>query len=341
MITSILPTDECNLNCNYCNARKGNNRMDIKTLYNTIDFCIKAHENSNSIGHIEFHAAEPMMMPISFYETAEKRFAELDCKVPRVICSNMTLATPEWYDFIQKYDYGISTSLDGDVFINDHNMGAGAFEKIIKSMADMKCRGISYGCICVLSEYACDHVDELYPFFHHMGQGFKLNIETPNTFIDKTIDAMIKIFDEWYDNKNAIRIDPFNDMINFILFDRDVQKCHVNCNKFVVCVDTKGDVYPCECFVVNENADNYVLGNVNKDTFDDIWYGKKREKFMEFVYSLSDKCKQCPYVEYCGGGCAADSIACGHAVVKNASTCRITRALMDHITDKVGWMKHL
>ena len=83
--------------------------MDKKTLYNTIDFCIKAHEEGNSEGHIEFHAAEPMMAPLSFYETAEKRFAELDCEIQRVICSNMTLATPEWYDFIQKYDYGIST----------------------------------------------------------------------------------------------------------------------------------------------------------------------------------------------------------------------------------------
>jgi len=341
MITSILPTDECNLSCTYCNARKGHNRMNRTTLYNTIDFCAKAHELNCENGHIEWHAAEPMMMPLEFYEDAERRFTEIGCNIDRVICSNMTLATPEWYDFIQKYDYGVSTSLDGDIFINDKNMGSGAFDTIIKSMIEMNRRKIPFGCIAVLSEYACDHIDEFYPFFHHMNQGIKLNFQTPNNFQEKSAIAAIKLFDEWYDNKSYIRIDPFNIMIQFILLGKTHLKCYPTCNEHVVCIDTFGDVYPCECFVLNNANDDYVLGNVNKNTFDEIWYGDARAKFLSFVYNLDDECQECDYVDFCAGGCAADSIAIGNTEIKKASSCGITKPLMDHINAKIGWLKDL
>ena len=69
MITTILPTDQCNLNCVYCTSRKGNNIMSRKTLYNTIDFVSRVHLLEGEGGHIEWHAAEPMMMPIRFFSS--------------------------------------------------------------------------------------------------------------------------------------------------------------------------------------------------------------------------------------------------------------------------------
>jgi len=338
MITTILPTDTCNLDCVYCVSRKGHNRMDMRTLYNTIDFVAAVHDHTKQCGHIEWHAAEPMTMPLSFFEDAERRFKAIGCDVERVMCSNLALLTDEWVDFIQKYKYGVSTSLDGDVYLHDANRGQGSFEKAIRAISKLEKNGIYAGHIAVLSPLSCKHADEIYPFFKYAKRSFKLNIATPNTFQKETLAAMILIFEEWFADKNSIRIDPFDEMVNFFLKKEYARKCYCFCNESVICIDSFGDVYPCESFVINRNTGDYVLGNVNTDQWEDIWFGEKRAKFLKFQNNIKDECKECPYVQYCGGGCSADSVMIGNTETKMGSTCEIIKPLMDHISAKIGWL---
>ncbi len=336
MITTILPTDECNLNCSYCVSRKGHNQMNKKTLYNALDFSAHIHDTVDETGgHIEWHAAEPMMMPIQFYVDAEKHLDNIGCEVNRVMCSNMTLANDEWYDFFKKYDYNVSTSLDGDVFLHDHNMGTGTFDKIIHSISEMKKRDIGYGCIAVISKNTCSHSKEVYPFFRIIKEHIKLNIETPNTFNKESLECFIQIFDDWYEDGRFINLDPFVGIIEF-LSGMDTKKCYVDCNKFVVCIDTFGDVYPCESFVINDDTSDYILGNVNKNTWDEIWYGEKRARFLEFQDNIPLKCKECDYMKYCAGGCVADSVMIGNTKYKYGSTCDVIKPLVDHIAGRIG-----
>lgn len=336
MITTILPTDRCNLTCSYCVSRKGNNVMSKKTLYNTIDFVSNVHKVNGDDGHIEWHAAEPMMLPISFYEDAEKRFNCNNCDVQRVLCSNMTLANEKWFEFIKKYNYGISTSLDGDIFVTDEICGSGTFEKVIKSFMRMDELDISYGVICVISKYSCEHADEIYPFFKHAMNDINLNIETPNSFQKESAAAFIQIFDDWYADEKRIDVHPFIHMVNFLEGNEYEKRCHVECNKFVVCVDTFGDVYPCESFVIEEDTSEYILGNVNEDSWEDIWNGDKRKAFLESQAVLSAECLSCRFVDYCSGGCNADSMLYGPKDVRKASCCAIIKPLMNHIANKIG-----
>ncbi len=337
MITTILPTDECNLNCSYCVSRKGHNRMSKKTMYNALDFSAHIHDTVDETGgHIEWHAAEPMMMPIQFYVDAEKHLDNIGCKINRVMCSNMTLANDDWYDFFEKYNYNVSTSLDGDVFLHDHNMGIGTFDKIIHSISEMKKRNIDYGCIAVISRNTCLHSKEVYPFFRIIEEHIKLNVETPNNFNIESLECFIQIFDDWYSDPNKIHMDPFNSMVNFIEGEQFEKRCYANCNKFVVCIDTFGDVYPCESFVIDDDTSEYILGNVNEQTWDEIWNGDKRKAFLKNQAVLSDECFCCRYLEYCGGGCNADSMLYGPADTRKASCCEVIKPLMDHIASRIG-----
>lgn len=336
MITTILPTDQCNLDCVYCVSRKGNNIMSKKTLYNTIDFVSNVHKLDGECGRLEWHAAEPMMLPISFYEDAEDRLKQNNCKVERAMCSNMTLANDKWFEFIKKYNYSVSTSLDGDIFITDNICGEGTFESIIKSFMRMDEMNINYGVICVISKYSCDHADEIYPFFRHAMTDICLNIETPNTFQKESAMAFIKIFDDWYADENKIDVHPFVHMVNFLEKECYEKRCHMDCNKYVVCIDTFGDVYPCESFVIESNTSKYILGNVNRDTWDEIWYGDKRNVFLHNQAVLSDDCQACKYVDYCGGGCNADTMLYGSNEIRKASCCGIIKPLMNHISKVIG-----
>lgn len=341
MIAIILPTDECNLNCSYCYARKGHNKMSDKTLSNSVDFVSTIFEELHMSGHVEWHASEPMMMPISFFERAEAMLEGRGCNNRRIMCTNLTLLDTEWATFIKKHNYSISTSLDGDRFLHDYNRGAGTFDRVIKSMAILKKHDINFGNIAVLSEHSAAHADELYPFFRYAGLNFKLNIESPNTFPTTTLKAMLRVFEDWWNDKNGIRVDPFNDMVQFF-FTKNAEvrcKCSVPCAYNIFAIDPFGDVYPCETFVNSDPMYNkYCFGNVNTDTWEDIWFGDTRMDFLAFQDNVSDECRACPYFSYCGGGCSHESVAIGNTTMKKGSTCDIIRPLMDHIAEKVGWL---
>lgn len=339
MIAIILPTDECNLNCSYCYARKGHNRMSDKTLSNSVDFVSSIFDELHLSGHVEWHASEPMLMPIDFFERAEKMFSDKGRKNKRVLCTNLTLLNTEWVEFLKKYKYSISTSLDGDRFLHDHNRGEGSFDKVIKSMALLKKHDINYGNIAVLSEHSARHADEIYPFFRYANLDFKLNIESPNKFKPLSLNAMLQVFDDWWNDKNGVRVDPFNDMVNFFIKNSGKCRCSVPCAHNIFAIDTFGDVYPCETFVNSDPMYNkYCFGNVNSDTWEDIWFSDTRMDFLTFQDNVSDECRECPYFSYCGGGCSHESVAIGNTEMKMGSTCEIIKPLMDHIAEKVGWL---
>ncbi len=339
MIAIILPTDECNLNCSYCHARKGHNKMSEKTLNNSIDFVSNVFSKLHEHGHLEWHAAEPMMMPISFYERAENMLSDIGLSTERVMCTNLTLLTTEWVKFFKKHDYKVSTSLDGDRYLHDYNCGTGSFDAVIKAMAMLKHNKIGHGNIAVLSEHSAKHADEIYPFFRCANLNLKLNIESPNTFTALSLTAMMRVFDDWWNDKNGIRVDPFNEMVNFFIKNSGRCKCSVPCAYNIFAIDTFGDVYPCETFVNSDPAfDKYCFGNVNTDTWDDIWFGDTRMDFLSFQDNVSDECRECPYFSYCGGGCSHESVAIGNTEIKMGATCEIIKPLMDHIAEKVDWL---
>lgn len=341
MIGIIHPTDQCNLNCSYCESRKGNNVMDKQTLYNALGFALTTFEHADKKYRrqsLEWHAAEPMTLPISWYESAEKILNMMGYRGRRMMCSNYTLMNEKWAEFLKCYNYIASLSLDGDKYIHDHNRGEGSFDKVISAMILLRKYNIDVGSICVLSEYSCDHWDELYPFFKLAGVHIKINPQIPNNFSKKCAETYINLYDQWYDDKAIIKISPFEEMTGFILGTSKRCRCFIPCGEHIFSVSTNGDVYPCSSFVLKIPMDDYIYGNVNVDTWEDIWLGEKRARFLDFKNTRSEECLECPYNEYCGGGCTRDSVQIGNTEIRMGSTCEIIRPLMDHIAEKVGWL---
>ena len=65
-------------------------------------------------------------------------------------------------------------------------------------------------------------------------------------------------------------------------------------------VEADGSVYPCDFYAL----DAYLIGNVNKDTFFD--FDVNRSAFIEASYQGLEKCRSCPYLQFCRGGCRRD-----------------------------------
>ena len=64
-------------------------------------------------------------------------------------------------------------------------------------------------------------------------------------------------------------------------------------------VEANGNVYPCDFYVMDE----YFLGNLNFNTFDEINRKRLDIGFIQASSKVDEKCKKCKYFALCRGGC--------------------------------------
>src|SRR5579864_9083680 len=121
----IQATPFCNVNCRYCYLpnRSSTKRITHQTLERTFRFLFSSPRLSDPVS-IVWHAGEPLVLPISFYENAFRIAEEYNTRSMQVVhCfqTNGTLINQAWCDFIKLYDVKIGVSLDGPRYINDRN----------------------------------------------------------------------------------------------------------------------------------------------------------------------------------------------------------------------------
>ena len=341
MIAIVLPTDACNLRCKYCISRHGNHTMSDDILINTIAFSKDVFDDSSGQGHWEWHAGEPMLMGVDWYRKAETFIEDIGFDQRRIFCTNLTLLNDEWIEFCKEFGYGISTSLDGPQYIHDAMRGKGTWELVMQNLIKLEEAGIGYGCIAVLSKLSCANPLDVYNFFKESRINVKLNPINPIIDPVETCAALTTIFDAWYDDGALFSMEPLTKMIRYLLGRPYQTECTTFCNHAVFCVDVRGDVYPCERFFTCPSMDDQCFGNVNTDSFEDIWYGEKRTRFLEFIAMIDTECLKCPYVDWCGGGCAFDSIKHGRCDQKLGGTCGIYKPLFEHIEKRAGWIRRI
>ena len=75
-----------------------------------------------------------------------------------------------------------------------------------------------------------------------------------------------------------------------------------------ICIGPNGDVYPCQSYFES-------LGNILKDSWNNIWNNPLAIKIRNREY-VEQKCKECPELQICGGGCPLE-------LEKNAYACNI------------------
>jgi len=122
----VVPTLRCNSNCIYCQVSKKDPDaigfdMDKETAKTTLAMifaspspCIK----------IEFQGGEPLLnfkMLKYIVEHSQKLNKKYKKDLVFVVCTNLTLVTPNFLKFLKKHNILISTSLDGQCDLHNKN----------------------------------------------------------------------------------------------------------------------------------------------------------------------------------------------------------------------------
>ena len=119
-------TLRCNHTCHYCQvSRQSEDKqqydMSMEHLSRAIDLMFRSPADSLTV---EFQGGEPLLAGKSLTFAVEeilRRNAQYRRKLSFVLCTNLTLLTPDILDFCRRHQILISTSLDGPAFLHRTN----------------------------------------------------------------------------------------------------------------------------------------------------------------------------------------------------------------------------
>ncbi|HVJ44214.1 MAG TPA: cyclophane-forming radical SAM/SPASM peptide maturase GrrM/OscB [Dongiaceae bacterium] len=176
MLLIIQGTPFCNIDCSYCYLpdRDRRERLSLDTINRIVarlNEFLGTPPRDEEIA-VVWHAGEPLVLPVSFYEQAFSAFGSLQTlgmKLSHAFQTNGTLINDRWVDFFRRTAPSIGVSIDGPQDIHDryrtYRNGRGSFRDCIAGIRKLQVSGIPFHVISVLTEPALHRPDEIFDFF--------------------------------------------------------------------------------------------------------------------------------------------------------------------------------
>ena len=182
----LQATPFCNLDCSYCYLpdRDDSSKMDFAVMQKAVERVLEANLAVREFT-VVWHAGEPLVLGVDYYEQAIRFIAELvpsDITVHHSIQTNAVLIDDEWCQFFQRHDIRLGLSIDGPEQIHDQfrktRNGKGTHGKVTRAVNLLNKTGVRYYVISVLTDDSIQQADSLFHYFNELGCNYLcLNIE--------------------------------------------------------------------------------------------------------------------------------------------------------------------
>lgn len=320
----IQTTSSCNLSCSYCYCQNTRKEPSIISL-DTIKICLSKINhffNPSDEICILFHGGEPLLLSIEFYkEVFGFLKKEYKRKYYTGVQTNLTLLDEKYIALFSENGCSISTSLDGSKLFHDRfrsfSNGAGSYEIVANKLRMLEANNINYGVVSVINEFNVQYPTEFYSFLkEHQNVEFGLspmfNVGNGRIYAvdSKSLgNFLTKLYDCWIEDKNPIKINLFENIINNFIGNNLSPVCtfHNDCSQVFFALDYLGSVYTCCHFIGREE---YCYGNLLVSTFPSIFNSKVRSIISNrFRLNMTKQiCEICEYYNICFSGCMANTI---------------------------------
>src|SRR5262245_27460885 len=325
----LQPTPFCNINCSYCYLpdRQSTRRMSPETLDRTFRW-VFASGLVREPFVLLWHAGEPLVLPVSFYETAAdllRRHNAADIPVLQSFQTNATLIDPGWCAFLRRPDGHLGVGVDGPDFLHDRHrrprQGRGTLDRVLRGIHLLHEHGIPFEVITVLTADSLDYPDELFDFYRANGigsVGFNVEeVEGPHTASSLQRDGTPERFRRFLMRflTLARSADPpllvreFETSAAALLGARRCgpgTRTQENKPWAIVNVDCEGNfsTYSPELLGVPSLAHGgFTLGNVITDPLETVRASTRLRRLEDEIGRGVEMCRQsCSYFPFCGGG---------------------------------------
>jgi uncharacterized protein len=329
----LQPTPFCNLDCSYCYLpdRQSTRRMSQSTLEQTFRWVFGSGLARQPFTLL-WHAGEPLVLPVSFYETAADllhRHNVADVPVLQSFQTNATLLDAGWCAFLRRLDVHLGISVDGPDFLHDRHrrtrQGRGTLDRVRRGIGLLHEHGVPFQVITVLTADALDYPDELFDFYRANGitsVGFNVEeIEGPHTASSLQRAGTPGRFRRFLTRFLALAraADPpllvreFETLVAVLLGARRYgpgARTQENKPWAIVNVDCAGSfsTYSPELLGVSSPAHgDFALGNVATDPLDAVIASARFRRLEDEICRGVEMCREsCVYFPFCGGGAPAN-----------------------------------
>ncbi len=332
----LQPTPFCNIRCKYCYlpTRDDTSVMDIHTVTASFQKVFDSPYAGSQITVI-WHAGEPLVLPVSYYESAFLAIEELrpsSVEIRHSFQTNGTLLTKEWCDLIRRWKVGVGVSIDGPQAMHDANRvtraGKGTFDRAIRGVRLLKQEGIPFHVISVLSKEALECPDELHAFYVEEGiEDVCFNVEesegdhvselmtlSRGTMREKFSAFLHRFWTTSRSNPGIHFIREIDGLIPRIFRPEEAQLSNEQVEPLeMLNIDCHGNVSSFSPELLgykNERYNNFIIGNVHHDTLAEMLISPAMEAMTTDIRAGVEACKkECGYFSLCGGGAPVNKLS--------------------------------
>jgi uncharacterized protein len=354
----LQSTPFCNIDCSYCylSGRSDRARMSEQVIAAACERAAASGRLGKKLS-IVWHAGEPLVLPVAYYERARDvaRWAlPASTRVEHHFQTNGTLLGEEWCEFLQRDDVRVGVSVDGPRALHDRHRrtrkGAGTFDRTIAGIRRLVESGLDFHVISVLTRDSLFFPDEMHDFYVEHGiRNVCFNIEEieginrTSTLSDQRCEALYARFFERFLERAGES--------GFISSVRELDQAFGALLKpkggpplrnqqaepfLIVSVAANGDYTTFSPELLGMSDDrwgNFVLGNVLTHSFADVESSEKYRALTAEIARGVERCRAtCGYFAVCGGGAPSNKLyETGSFDATETLCCRYTIKLMTEV----------
>jgi uncharacterized protein len=275
-----------------------------------------------------WHAGEPLVLPVSFYETATELLHRHNVDGVPVLQSfqtNATLIDADWCAFFLRPNVHLGVSVDGPDFLHDRyrrtRQGHGTLDRVLRGMHLLHEHGVHFDVITVLTADSLDYPDELFDFYQANridSVAFNVEeIEGPHTVSSLqrkgTPERFRRFLTRFLTLAHAadppLLVREFETSATAILgAGRCGPDTRTQENKAwgIVNVDCAGNFSTFSPELLGMSSlshGDFALGNVMADTVESVTASPRFRRLNDEIGRGVEMCRQsCAYFPFCGGG---------------------------------------
>ena len=351
-------TDQCNMACVYCQAQDKkqtkHGKMTKDVAKKAVDIALQTPNRSLDF---EFQGGEPLINFSIIKYIVEYAEENKEDKVIRYsLVTNTLLMSDEMIQFFLKYDFAISTSLDGDKYVHDSNRktvyGENTYYLVENNIRKISNSGLPIGAIQTTTKVSLGHPESIIETYLEMGlRRIFLRPLTPLGFAAENWDdigyseqdflrfyeqALLYIIEK---NKEGNKIQEGTAVffLKKILggYSENYMELRSPCGASVgqIAYYYDGNIYSCDegRMMAEMGHNDFCLGNVNNN-YDELMDSSVcRTVSTASVLESLPGCSDCVYMPFCGVCPVVNYALEGNILPARANfyRCKINKGILD------------
>jgi uncharacterized protein len=362
----VQPTPFCNINCRYCYLPDRNDKSQM--AQSTVAALFDKVFSSGWVGEgltVIWHAGEPLVLPISFYEAAFETIETLrprKLQLQHSIQTNGMLISAAWCDFFKARNINVGVSIDGPQRMHDAQRitrsGRGTFEKTLAGIRMLRQHQVPFHVISVLSGAAMEAPQEMLDFYISEGiEDICFNVEesegahVSGLFAAGDAQGRFKRFLEAFwrlsrRSKQIRFIREVDGMLPRVFRPNESPMRNSQVEPFgMMNVDCHGNVSsfsPELLGLKNGDYGDFIVGNIHTDSLESMRRSRTMKAMTRDIALGVEACRRgCEYFSVCGGGAPVNKLAeTGSFTGTRTSFCSLTQMVaIDLILDAFDRLK--